>query len=786
MNKDTWFFIIAVSALALDVGMIVVWRSWRQRERIKANFRRFARALKSDEGRTRTWSVMMFGLAVLLATIPAWLVIRDRWFDKPFVGKFVHEWWYVIGLQNFLPLPVYFILIFPVIPSLFILIGLAHKSWPHLLDEFLLDAPKYNRETRVVSPRQKRLSGWVMRLCGVMFVVSLHRPILYPKRLPGFDFALAYLLFLLAWLLRDVPFAPLFAVGRKHAARWAAMFAAHAALLFFLWDVYTGQGLWWLSGGMLALGFGVLLRYRQHVSPVYWVISGALVLYTFQINAWWFSLAGDEYPFYWEAVAFAQERSLKNIHAALFGGQLVYRSHPVISTLLQAVFIKIFGQYNFSWRLSSLYFTALSLGAFYAFLKVFLRQKFALLAVIFLAMSHYIMSFGKIGYNNLQALAALLLALWAASRAMGSPRVFPFVFVGAVQAFCFYLFPAALYAVPLPLLLLWIFDRPRTRAALRRWAAMLGALLLGIAPLFLQPAYWQSKVAGTFFIRSDVLGSWVGAARHFLSNLLFILISPLYAMEESHFVAVGDLDPMTAGLAILGLMAVLWVFRARRFTVFLMASFLMMVAAVGTSHGYGFPPYTRKFMMLPWYAVFAAAGLGWLGAALRGAGMTADGLKWATRLALGAVLLANLYQAYPLSYRRMGRYQDIQQLFLRTASEVFARENASQARFVVINDPVTLNIPSIHSYFSVYRLPFRADQIVEIIAETASLDAETYRTIAAPAHFVIINPTLDPLLQEAYARHLAAVGKEACPMVNVVGRVVFTLWHDPGESWVCY
>ena len=84
--------------------------------------------------------------------------------------------------------------------------------------------------------------------------------------------------------------------------------------------------------------------------------------------------------------------------------------------------MKLFGSHNLGWHLSSLYLSAAAVGLFYLFFKTFVPRRVALVAAFFLAVSHYIMTFGKIGYNNLQALFAMSLALCAATWAIRTKR----------------------------------------------------------------------------------------------------------------------------------------------------------------------------------------------------------------------------------------------------------------------------------------------------------------------------------------------------------------------------
>src|SRR5207253_169536 len=111
---------------------------------------------------------------------------------------------------------------------------------------------------------------------------------------------------------------------------------------------------------------------------------------------------------------------------------------------------------------------------------------------------HYIMSFGKIGYNNLQALFAMALALWASCWAIRSRRPIALVSAGMATAFCCYVYPAATYVIPLAVLVLLIYDPPVSKASIARLGIVLATMSLFIAPLLLQFQYWATKIAGTY------------------------------------------------------------------------------------------------------------------------------------------------------------------------------------------------------------------------------------------------------------------------------------------------
>jgi 4-amino-4-deoxy-L-arabinose transferase-like glycosyltransferase len=114
--------------------------------------------------------------------------------------------------------------------------------------------------------------------------------------------------------------------------------------------------------------------------------------------------------------------------------------------------MKLFDNRNFGWRFSNPFLMACSLPFFYYFFKAFVSQRIALMAVILLGFSHYLLSFSKIGYNNLQALFATGLVLASLTWALQSMKPIAFSATGLVMGLCFYIYPAALYVVPLPVL----------------------------------------------------------------------------------------------------------------------------------------------------------------------------------------------------------------------------------------------------------------------------------------------------------------------------------------------
>ncbi len=538
---------------------------------------------------------------------------------------------------------------------------------------------------------------------------------------------------------------------------------------------------YWITAILLLLAAANLWRYRRAIPPIVWIATLALVLYSVNMNAWWLSAIGDEYSFWSYAREIAEKQRLSFIGASLFNGQAVYGAHPYLSSLIQALFMKLFGSDGFGWRISNSCLSAAAVLFFYLFARTFVTRRTALMAALFLAISHYIMSFGKIGYNNLQALFAETLVLAAAAWAVRTRRLLAFALLGAGLGFCFYVYPAALYVLPLPVLLLLFYVPPVSRAAIGRWAVTAISAIILVIPLLAQPGYWQAKIAGTLFYNPEITQTALGIAAHFSRNFLYAALSHLYAPHETHFVVVSYVDPLTAALAWIGIACFLWLAVRERFAAFFVIGFAALLFLVGASHDRQFPTATRMFLLLPWYALFAAAGLTWLLSGLQSVGLARGRGRGLVVLVFIVVLGLNLYQAYPLARDRMGGLQSLETLFLRTVQRAQRDEAVAPKTYVFVTDPSWSSI-GIQMIPEVY--PVRA-KITEVVISDPSLPESAIPLIADRNALVIIKPWLDPSWQEALAAPLSALGKVPCPIHTTNGDVRFTLWHAPENGWLC-
>jgi 4-amino-4-deoxy-L-arabinose transferase-like glycosyltransferase len=736
-------------------------------------------AKRAIDDRPDMKAALLLAFTCLLAIVPPALVFVDRWLMNQRVLELFRTWWCRANILCGSAYPSYFLIVFPCLllclPLVWILMRRLPEGW--LLPRLTWPA---DRQGTPISAGQTLTSRLLFVSAGLALALIALRTVTR-HQVPGWELALAYTVFLLAWALREEPVADVWAALRRRQGPLTAILFGEVALLIALASRYGQYRFHWITAVLVLLAATNLWRYRRAIHPIVWIATLALVLYTTNMSAWWLSAIGDEYSFWTYAREIAEKQRLTFIGANLFNGQAVYSAHPYLSSLIQAVFMKLFGSDGFGWRVSNACLSAAAVFLLYLFARTFVPRRTALMTALFLTISHYIISFGKIGYNNLQALFAEALVLAFAAWAVRTRRLFAFALLGAGMGFCFYVYPAALYVVPLPIVLLLFYLPPVTRAALGRWVVMLVSASILIMPLLIQPGYWQAKIAGTLFYNPEITQTAFGAASHFIRNFLYAALSHLYAPHETHFVVVSYVDPLTAAFTWVGLACFLRLAFRQRFAAFSLTSFAVLLFLVGASHDRQFPTATRMFLLLPWYALFAAAGLTWLLAELRSVGLLQGHGSSLVALIFVIALGLNLYQAYPLARNRMGGLQSLETLFLRTVQRAQRGEEAARKTYVFVTDPSWSSV-GIQMIPEIY--PVRA-KISEVVISDPSLPESAARLIADRNTLVIIKPWLDPTWQAALEAPLRALGKEPCPIRTTNGDVRFTLWHAADDGWLC-
>lgn len=725
--------------------------------------------------------LLLTAVTVQLAALPSLLVVSDRWLGEPLASATLGEWWGKVAFLRELSFPPYFLLVFPCLVAALLLV------WRNKYNPVLVFPQWQWGESEPAGagvPQAQSRAGNVVLLCSGIALAAIAVRSLTLRSLPDWELAVALLAYLVGWALREISVQELLDIWRSKLDLLLSLGLAHLALIALLAGCFSRRAIVWLPLFLFPVAVLNLLRHRRQVHPAFWIVSGAMVLFTLELNRWWFSVVGDEYSFFQVARRILEFESLSTIGSRLFLGVEVFGSHPYLSSLIQAVSMKLLGTDNFGWRFSGIYVSAISIGFFYFSFRAFVSRNTALLACALLATSHYLVNFSKIGYNNTQALFATSLALAATVWAMRSKGPLAFAVLGMAMGLCFYVYPAALYTLPLPGLLLLFLAPPKSRRMARCWVVLVVSVLLCILPLFLQPAYWESKKVGTL-LASPALAQDLGSVvTERMQVLVYASLSFVYATAETHYVASSHVDPLAAALIIVGLSYLLKLGLKTGPARVLLLCFGLELFLVGASHSEIAPPNTRMFMLLPWWALFAAVGLVWIREQIGGL----LGRRWHADSFVGfvmiAILVLNLYQAYVLAPTRMDRYQNEVTLYLRMVMQAQQEHRDPMPRFVFVTDPGWSPEGISDNLHPVY-FPDAPPDLRSVVVTDATLPAEGRALIADPNALVVIKPWLAASWRTDLEDSLRSLGKVPCDIKTLSGRTRFQLWHSGGWTSLC-
>lgn len=723
-----------------------------------------------------------FVVLAALAAVPPSLVVLDRWLDRPITAQALRELWCRSEFLCQLSYPEYF----PLIPLCFAALACGIWAWRRapLVAFSNLSLGQEVRPPSPIAPWQDFASKACLSLAGLIVLVIVPLAI-FSGRVPGWDLVIALILYVAGWALRDVNLESLAARIIENRGYYSALLLFHLALCAALFTLFSNSGGSWIFFLLLGGALANLLLYAKRIPAIYWIMSAALVALTWGLDAWQYMAIGDEYAFFYDVHNYIQNSSFLDIGNRLFDGQFVYQTHPFFSSVIQAAFMRLFNFHNFGWRFSNPYLSVLSLMLFYYFFKSFFSRHVALAATVITGFSHYLISFSKIGYNNLQALLAMALVLALAAWALRSMRYLAYVLLGLGIGFCFYVYPAALYVVPLPLLLVLLFAPPTSKPIVSRWGLMLLSTILLIFPLFPQSGYWLAKIPGTFYFKPELVSSSSVLLQHSSENIIYSFFSFLFIPQESHYVSTAYMGPLAGALIMIGMaFALKLLFQRNRILAFVIISFVVFLIFVGASHDRQYPAATRMFLFIPWFGLFAAIGWAWFREAA--ARILPGGMNPSRSLVImiAVVIAINLYEAHAVDVRRMQNYHDLGPLFLRTVRQIESRPEIPPKTTVFISDP-SWKADGMGVLVDVYQTPPSMSQIQSLTIDTPRLPEESLARLADADTLVILKPWLDEVWKQALGDQLAAIGKMPCDIKTAGGDLRFRLWHSGDLGWLC-
>jgi hypothetical protein len=399
----------------------------------------------------------------------------------------------------------------------------------------------------------------------------------------------------------------------RSAGRVLALFSLTAAVVLGIaaWDAHRPLLGAVFAGVAVALALhpGVLRGATREIVTERLVLVAiatlAFLLFSRGLRDWQWSVVGDEYAFHALAAQIASGQS----PLPLLEGAGVYGEQPVLSSVVQAVSMKLFGTGAFGWRVSNPLLLALAIPPLYLFVRTLAGRAAALSAALLYGCSHFLMNFGKIGYNNAQCVPALLATLGVLAWASRSGSLAGFATTGVLVGLGFFAFGVARLDILVVGIWLLLLFPPTRRSARAVWYTVVGAALITALPALSQGEVWQSYLERTF-LGSEVARTPAAVASQVAANVVHGLICFLTSEHGSHFVYGALVDPLTGSLAVLGiaiLLAAAW--RNRAALAFLLGGTAFVVALAGLQQ-YAYPSNTRMVAAVPLWTILAGLGVG--------------------------------------------------------------------------------------------------------------------------------------------------------------------------------
>jgi hypothetical protein len=717
---------------------------------------------------------------LILAAVPSALVVMDRWFDLEKIRYLFSDLRCKVPLLCTLPLPEYILLILFCLLAVGLLIALFPLG-RHTFLELRADSTGSDAGISTMQITISRLLRWIS-LVGFAAIAVFS---VADRRIPGAELALIAGTYVAGWFLRDISLVRAWKILWDNRSWLFACLLAHLALVMVLAVYFSSPNYLPIFAAVLVLAILFLFRFRHRIPTIYWIFSMGIILFSININAWWTSVVGDEYGFYESAREILGKTNLSVVAARLFDEMGVYGQNSYFSSVVQSVFMRVFGTQSFGWRFSNIYLIALSILLFYIFFKTFLDRRVALLACFFLAASHYLINFSKIGYVSLQALFSLSISLAVAAWAVRSGRTAAFALCGVVLAMNFYVFGIAIVSIPLVLLLLLCFAPPISRPARLRWAVLAGGFGILCFPLCFQPAFWKTGFGFTIFTSLGKNPFPDGPVQFLANRILTSWFSYLYVTNESHFVSISYVDWMTAAFVGIGFFAILYWIRRSRFAVFFLLGWILLLTVASIIGSPDLPSSTRMFVVLPWWAVAAAFGLCWLWDQIRFMGSAGGRIPTFIFAGVLAILVAtNFFYATVISYDRWLDRLPFESLVLRRAGESRGASLAAPEKFVFLTY-ADWSLDPFLRFKEIYPRSWSGIQLEKVAVESPLLPESTSPILTDSKSILFVVPTLPEQLQDGLRVSLQALGEKWCPVYSPSGKWEYDMYTSKEMAWMC-
>ncbi len=285
--------------------------------------------------------------------------------------------------------------------------------------------------------------------------------------------------------------------GKRLSNRWIAVgaigYAIWLSVIRSITEGTTGWGgvlPWLISIGLIAVCWWKLDRSRgvrlaiqldrSEATGLALAAVAILIVFAYRINDVPNSMWGDEGAFF----SLARDVAQGKVTLAFFGFG-AYGIFPASSSIFQGFFLAIFGANIAAWRLGSAAAALLAIGPLYFLVRATLGKRVAWISIALYAISPYVLTYARMGYNNSQSIAPVAVTLMLTWLAIRRSSLFFVFLAGCVGGLGFLTYTAAELGIVLAvgwLIWMWIIRSGRRRSIAVAIAAYLSGSVMIAAP----------------------------------------------------------------------------------------------------------------------------------------------------------------------------------------------------------------------------------------------------------------------------------------------------------------
>jgi len=737
------------------------------------------------------WNVLIILVTILfLVSIPSILVILDRWVNLPEVRNYPRDYLCRINFLCIDGLPGYFfwIVIFLLISAM-VVFTYGDVFSPSLSSIFR----NFKEEENAHHYRLNKTL--IISFLFLFLEIAVNIKI---KRIPGAELLVIILFFYIYFINHEE-----YSVYQKFLSLLTSIktylklnsLLVVTIIISFVYLFLTIKNYYESFGNLnwifLIFLLPVLFLIKSQIKklhPLFWPFSFTIIFYSYHMDNWLYTKIGDEYAFFYFA------RDLNNRpqfwqFSNFFSIDGVYAKQPVFSSIISNLLMRFLGFDHLGWIFSNYFILIISIIFFYLFFKEILNNYLALMIIIFMSFSLYLIGFSKIGYNNLQALLFGAVIFWMSGKFLKKRTLSNGFLVGVISGFLLYTYQAALFYLPIVVILLLIFHPPKSRMNLKfYYVSFLGFIILCL-PLLFQPDFIKILYGGTFFNQNNIIQNSHNIIQHLKTNFIFSSFSYLYLFKESHYVVFSMIDPISAIFFSIGLLvAIKNIFREKLF-LFFVVSYGFILLSVGMIHDYPAPSITRLFIVLPWMFFFVSLGVI---VVKKSFFCTFDVSKKASNffsvIVIIIIIAVNFLQSTVILQKKYAYYYFepvVFKVMQYNTKNLYNRSEIPENYLFLTPDNYDLNWMNIIQ--DVYNIPESKVQLHRIIYETQGISEDWEKRIESDNDLFVFAPTsFSEEILNQISEIMSEKGRNLCQLrYRKDSPVMAYLWINPKNQLVC-